>query len=82
MRLPKQFAGLPEIHFRGREMPDYVVVFGPAVETIRGGRYELAATLDAYWRDEYRPELFWRRFADRAGFDRSREAVYVLRRRP
>lgn len=78
---PPRLEGLPDIHYRGREAPDYVVVFGPAVEGIRGGRYELAATLDAYWRDEYRPELFWRRFTARTDWDRSREAVYVLRRK-
>lgn len=76
------FERLPEIHFRGRVSPDYVVVFGSAVEAIRGGPYDLVATLDAYWRDEYRPELFWRRFTKRTDYDRNREAVYVLRRRP
>ncbi len=83
-----QFRDLPPIHFRGRLPPDYVLVFGPLLETVTrrlnasGARYARAATLDVFWQDLYRPELFWRRSKPVTGFDPETQAVYVLRRAP
>lgn len=48
-----QCAGLPAIHFRGRVAPDVIVVFGPEVLRVR-------PMLDIFFKDRYRPELFWR----------------------
>ena len=84
-----QFAGLPMIHFRGLEAPNYVVVFGPAIEPAGkilaemrsvGVPYRLVAVLDHYWRELHRPELIWHRFTPMTEFDRNREAIYIFRR--
>jgi hypothetical protein len=83
------FAGLPRIHFKGQELPDYVVSFGPytndALQSLRdmkhlGLRYELAARIPVYWRDMYRPELFWRTFTPIAHFDMVNESIYIFKR--
>jgi 4-amino-4-deoxy-L-arabinose transferase-like glycosyltransferase len=81
-----QFAGLPPIHFQGRVPPDYIIAFGPVVEQLRqslegwqGVRYEQTATLDFYWKDMYRPELFWRTFKPVTGYDKETDAIYVFK---
>ena len=65
------FAGLPRIHFIGQEPPDYLIGFGPAarqmMQALRAWnrpdvRYQPVKTLDVYWQDSYRPELYWRNF--------------------
>jgi hypothetical protein len=85
----EQFRGLPEIHFRGRVPPDYIIAFGPVVELVRRslatsemvGHYEQVATLHVPWRDGpagdgTRPELFWHEF--RAGINA--KGVHIFRR--
>jgi hypothetical protein len=83
------FAGLPPIHFRGREAPDYLIAFGPSltemVQAIQGWnrpdvRYEQAATIHVFWKDLYRPELFWRTFTPVTNFDPGTQAVYIFKR--
>ena len=81
-----QFAGLPPIHFQMRVPPDYIIVFGPVVQQVRlaiaswhGVRYEQITTLDCYWRDLYRPELFWRTFKPITGYNKQTEAIYVFK---
>ncbi len=83
-------AGLPDIHYRGRVPPDYVVAFGPAAAPVERmlaaapagvGRYERLTTLDRYWQDLHRPELFWRRGAPVTDFDRETQAIHVYKRR-
>ncbi len=83
-----QFRGLPEIHFQGRIFPDYIVCFGPVVREAMGlmqgwrdagTRYEKAATIDFFWKDVYRPELFWRSFTAIKNYDRG-DAIYVFKR--
>ena len=46
-----------------------------------GAHYELAAVLDCYWNDFYRPELFWHTFTAIDHYDRNTEAVYAFKRR-
>jgi len=84
-----QFANMPEIYFKGRVPPDYVVVFGPVVQQVapilkswqpHGVRYEVCATIDCFWRDLYRPELFWRSFTPVRGYNPNLEAIYIFRR--
>ena len=84
-----QFASLPSIHFQGRVPPDYITVFGPAVQQIvpllqqweqQGVQYKQVATLDYYWKDMYRPELFWRTFRPITGYNKNLEAIYVFKR--
>jgi hypothetical protein len=67
-----QFANLDDIHFRGRRAPDYLIVFGPDSSDIRShlqtlfqGRisYQEVARINTFWKDLYRPEIFWRTFS-------------------
>lgn len=85
------FEGLPDVHFQGRVPPDYLVAFGPAAApAVRalagrpgaGGRYVRVATIDQYWRDMHRPELFWHGFRAATGYDPDTEAIQVFRRVP
>jgi hypothetical protein len=84
-----QYAGLPAIHFRGRVPPDFIVVFGPEVLRVQpmlewwktcGLGYEKEATLDIFFKDRYRPELFWRKFGPTTSFDERSHAIYVFRK--
>jgi hypothetical protein len=84
-----QFAGLDPIHFRGVVPPDYVIAFGPVVRDVKeflhdgesaGIEYKQIETLEIYWRDLYRPELFARTFKPITQFDRNLEAIYIFRR--
>jgi hypothetical protein len=85
----EQFRGLPEVHFKDRVPPDTIIAFGPVVEPLRrvladwergGRRYEPVATLDAYWRDDTRPEFFWHAFRPVTHFSRELEGIHVFRR--
>jgi hypothetical protein len=42
--------------------------------------YALVDTLEVFWSDRYRPELFWHAFTPTMDFDRRTEAVYVFQR--
>jgi hypothetical protein len=88
----EEFKGLPAIHFIGREAPQYIVAFGPASQLARESiaswnrpeiQYSLVASLDFFWKDMHRPELFWRAFGPITTYDRRSEAIYVFKlRRP
>jgi hypothetical protein len=82
-------ATLPPIHFRGREAPDYLVAFGPwrdemprmvAEEVGTACAYKQVATIPVFWKDLYRPELFWRRSVAYTDFDLNSEAIYIFQR--
>ena len=86
----EQFKGLPDIHFQGLVSPDYMVVFGPSVLQIRsmlerwklmGVRYEEVYRINTFWKDLYRPELFWRTFKPIAGFDPESQGIYIYKNR-
>ena len=85
------FASLPAIDFGGHVAPDYIVAFGPAKEavanlekqsTISGFHYQLAETIPVFWKDQYRPELYWRHFETVTAFDPDREGVFIFKRAP
>lgn len=85
-----RFGNVPDIHWEGRQPPDYFVLFGPVVNEFlknaphwdsRGWRYEHAATLNTFWKDLYRPELFWRTFRPVGRFDPDWEAIQIFRRK-
>jgi len=87
----EQFKNLPDIHFRGVLMPDYIVAFGPVVQQVRqyisqwatqGFRYNEEARLLTFWKDLYRPELFWRTFKPIENFDPNTEAIYIFKKQP
>ncbi len=84
-----QFAQLPEIHFTRQGQPDFIVAFGPyrdMAEQVmselgaQGARYTNVQTINQYWYDLTRPELFWHAFDEVREFSREREAVYIYRR--
>jgi len=84
-----QFRGLPAVHFRGQIPPDYIICFGPVVRDVLGRmqhwaslgiQYERAATIDFFWKDMYRPELFWRSFTPIVDYNKDLEAIYVFKR--
>jgi len=83
------FARLPMIHFAGQDPPDYLIAFGPSLGEMAQAlqqwnrpnvTYEQAATIPVFWKDLYRPELFWRVFEPVTNFDLRSQAVYVFRR--
>jgi hypothetical protein len=86
----RRFKGLDPIHFQGVIPPDYLVVFGPSVVDVlknglpshvrQDGGYALAARLNAFWLDLYRPELIQRSFEPVTQFDPNTEGVYIFRR--
>lgn len=84
-----QFAKLDRIHFQGEVMPDYIIAFGPVIRDVaglldgsakQGQRYEIEAKLPVFYRDLYRPELFWRQFKPVTGFHPDLEVIYILKR--
>jgi hypothetical protein len=83
-----QFDGLPDINFQGRSLPDYILCFGPTVVQLgnwvqqqaqRGTVYQPYALINFFWKDSYRPELFWRSFDKISGYDPQTQAIYVFR---
>lgn len=83
----QQFEELPPINFQGREPPDYIIAFGPWTQRVRllisnwqGVRYEPTATLDCFWRDGFRPELFWRTFRTIPVGNKETDAINVFKR--
>ncbi len=85
----KQFNRLPDIHFQGIVSPDYIVVFGPTVIQIRamlekwnwmGVHYEEIYRINSFWKDLYRPELFWRTFKPVTGFDPETQGIYIYKK--
>jgi hypothetical protein len=84
-----QFKDLPDIHFQGIVSPDYIVVFGPSVIQIRsllqrwktmGVKYDEIYRINTFWKDLYRPELFWRTFKPITGFDIETQGIYIFKK--
>ena len=81
-------AHLPPIHVALREAPDYIIAFGPHRQMLASVRlktsepvnYELIARIDVHWKDEYRPELFWRRFQGSGKPEGETDDIIILRR--
>lgn len=82
-----EYTNLPDIHFKGRVAPDYMIAFGPGARevkevqeklTARGERYEPIDTIHVNWQDLYRPERVWRSFVTK--MPKEGEEVYVYRR--
>ena len=80
---------LPAIHFMYKIPPDYVIAFGPYVETVqdtlqaleqRGVRYVPVKRIDQYWYDLIRPELFWHAFQEIRNYSQDSEAIYIFKR--
>lgn len=83
-----QFADLDAINFKGQVPPEFLVLFGPfrsqlapALQEwrLQGLDYRVVAELPHFWKDLYRPELFWRSFVTIRPSATNHECVYVLR---
>ncbi len=83
------FESLPAIDFGGRVAPDYIVAFGPAGRAVEGIErqgsvpgfaYELVKSIPVYWQDQYRPELYWRRFETTSNFNPATDGVFIFRK--
>lgn len=81
------YAGLPPIHFQGIVPPDRIIAFGPYRQAVldmlrqwQRADYQPEAVVNVYWKDLYRPELFWRRFEPVREFNPDTEAIYILKR--
>lgn len=84
-----QFQGVPEIFYMGRIAPDYIIAFGPyvaqAAKILRTQQrvdfsYRRVTALDCFWKDTYRPELFWRTFGAVKDYDPSRDGIFIFER--
>jgi len=82
-----QFSGLPLIHFQRTVAPDYIIAFGPNATQVADtllqwncATYKAEAVINIYWKDLYRPELFWRRFEAIHNFNSNTDAIYILKR--
>jgi hypothetical protein len=89
-RADDEFFMLPQIHFREREEPDYLIAFGVDVREVRrvmqtmrarGAMYELTAHLPVHFPDLTRPELYWRSFTEIPVTDAERDGVFVFVKR-
>ncbi|MDX2081183.1 MAG: glycosyltransferase family 39 protein [Terrimicrobiaceae bacterium] len=86
---PGKFPPLPEIHYAGREWPDYFVAFGPSVSGLanwisnqdqKAHDYQIAAQIPVFWKDLYRPELFWRSFREVRPQEGTLDGIYIFGR--
>lgn len=84
-----QFKDLPRIHFKGEEVPDYIIAFGIYVYqakqimqdySSRGINFRLVKQINLYWYDLTRPELFWHTFKHIRQFSKEEEGVYIFKR--
>jgi len=85
----EQFKNLPPIHFKGVVPPDYLIAFGPVSTQLRalmktwrkqGLVYTEAANLHVFWKDLYRPELFWRSFTPIKDFNPQSDGIFIFHR--
>ena len=83
-----QFSGLPAIHFKGIQLPEYIVIFGPIIYEFykvlarwqqMGVNYSQVALLNVYWKDLYRPEIFWRTFETKQCVNSQAEGVSIFK---
>jgi len=84
------FRDLPDIHFKGRVAPDYMICFGitgastdfpKAMELLasRNIHYQQIETIHLKWQDAYRPERIWRSFVTVP--PKEGEEIYIYQRR-
>jgi hypothetical protein len=82
-------ASLPDVHFTGRNAPDYVIAFGPSNNAMKTDpsalapllhRYDRVAVLNVYYDDLYRPELIWRTFSPKPIHHPDTEAIHIYKR--
>jgi len=82
-----QFKNLPPILFGGIQPPDFIITFGPSGSAVAKelsgwkdhGVYSDYATINQYWQDSYRPELFWHKFAPVEEYNVKSDAIRVFK---
>jgi hypothetical protein len=84
-----RYKKLPAEHFKGGPAPDWLVAFGPwhlqqlqqdlSKNLREPANYELAQKINVFWKDLYRPELFWRHFEPVAHYNKDAEVVFIFR---
>lgn len=87
--LPNAFKNVAAVHVNGRPPPpDYIVCMGPSDILFQLGAadkntrlYDPIAYINVFGHDQYRPELFWRRFSEQAPAQEKGEGVYIFRSR-
>jgi len=86
-----QFSHVEDSHIRGKIPPTYIVCFGPIIQDVtiamarwrhQGILYEQVASFDVFWKDLYRPELFWRSFKTVRPRNVEFDCIYVFRQVP
>lgn len=86
-RIPK-YSQLPDIHFKGKIAPNYIISFGPYDKTVKtkieelsskGYTYKKIEQINVYWYDLTRPELFLHSFGNIVEFNPESEAVYIYK---
>ena len=84
----EQFKDLPKIHFKGEELPEYIIAFGiyahQAHQIVQnygtqGIRYEGVEQIPLYWYDLIRPELFWHSFKPVTEYVKETEEVFIYK---
>ena len=85
-----QWSHLSPIHFKGRERPDYVIVFGPSISHVLPilqqmndphSTYQQIGQINCFWKDLYRPEIFWRSFRTIQSTGQPNENVYLFHKK-
>jgi len=85
-----QWRGLRNIHFKGRERPDYVILFGSVVAQVRpflrqmedaNHVYVQVGQINVFWKDLYRPEIFWRSFNTISTLGQPNENIYIFQKK-
>lgn len=85
-----QWSHLPLIHFKGRERPEYVIVFGPSITQVLpvlqqmsdgSSKYQQIGQINRFWKDLYRPEIFWRSFRSIQSTGQPGENIYLFQLR-
>ncbi|MDF9827428.1 uncharacterized SAM-binding protein YcdF (DUF218 family) [Ereboglobus sp. PH5-10] len=88
-RLQKQYINLKPPLIKGEEMPDYLIGFGPYVNELKynlqkygdpNARYQIVEKIDVFWKDMYRPELFWRTFKSIKNYSKGQDEVIIFKR--
>ena len=86
----KRFPGVDARQVRGVDAPDYLVCFGPGSEQLTkdltrflppGLAYTMATAIDRYCIEQYRPEIYLRRFSKPKPYS-PQYTIRILRRAP
>ncbi len=84
-----QFKELPDIYFKNKIQPDYIIAFGPNTYKVKNYiqkmktkniSYKRIKKINNYWYDLTRPELFWHSFEEINNFSLENESISIFKR--